>query len=184
MRIVSNDLAGVLLIELDVFSDERGEFYESWNQKKFDELIGESVTFYQDNQSYSKVNVLRGLHYQLENPQGKLVRVLQGRVFDVVVDIRKNSPTLGQWVGYELSEENQNILWIPEGFAHGFKVLSENGARFLYKTTNYYSPKSEQCIKWNDIDIGVVWPCEDAVVVSEKDSKGVDFIDAILMDGY
>jgi len=139
----------VILFEPKVFGDERGFFYESFNQRQFEEAIGRSVQFVQDNHSRSVKGVLRGLHYQIQQPQGKLVRVVQGEVFDVAVDIRKTSPTFGHWVGAHLSAENKHQLWVPEGFAHGFVVLTET-AEFLYKTTDYYAPAHERCIHWND----------------------------------
>ena len=162
----------VFLIEPTVFGDERGFFFESFNHAQFEEAIGRKVNFVQDNHSRSAKNVLRGLHYQIQQPQGKLVRVVLGEVFDVAVDIRKSSPTFGKWVGEILSAENKKQLWIPEGFAHGFVVLSES-ADFLYKTTDYWAPEHERCIIWNDPDLGVDWPITSAPVVSEKDRVGV-----------
>ena len=158
MKVTSLKIPDVKLIEPDVFEDERGFFYESFNQQKFNEAIGLNVTFVQDNQSKSKRGVLRGLHYQ-EAPfeQGKLVRVIAGEVFDVAVDLRRSSPSFGQWVGVELSAENKKQLWVPAGFGHAFLVLSET-ADFLYKTTDYYHPDSERSILWNDADIGIQWP--------------------------
>jgi len=161
----------VILFEPTVFTDERGFFFESFNHKKFEEAVGYSVNFVQDNHSKSTKGVLRGLHYQLAPmAQGKLVRATQGEVFDVAVDIRKNSPTFGKWVGEKLSAENKKQLWIPEGFAHGFLTLSET-AEFLYKVTNYYSTEHEQCIVWNDVDIGVNWNINTNInpTLSEKD---------------
>jgi dTDP-4-dehydrorhamnose 3,5-epimerase len=150
----------VILFEPTVFTDERGFFFESFNHKKFEEAVGYSVNFVQDNHSKSTKGVLRGLHYQLPpKAQGKLVRVTQGEVFDVAVDIRKNSPTFGKWIGEKLTDKNKKQLWIPEGFAHGFLTLSET-AEFLYKVTNYYSPEHEQCIVWDDADIGIDWVYE------------------------
>jgi len=161
----------VILIEPTVYTDERGFFFESFNHKKFEEAIGYSVNFVQDNHSKSTKGVLRGLHYQLPpKAQGKLVRVTQGEVFDVAVDIRKDSPTFGKWVGEKLSAENKKQLWVPEGFAHGFLTLSET-AEFLYKVTNYYSTEHEQCIAWNDVDIGIGWGGFN-VFLSKKDLKG------------
>lgn len=147
----------VVLIEPKVFGDARGFFFESFNQKAFNEATGTNHAFVQDNHSRSSRGVLRGLHYQIQQPQGKLVRVARGAVFDVAVDIRRSSPTFGQWVGAELSEDNQHQLWVPPGFAHGFLVLSES-ADFLYKTTDYYAPQHERSIAWNDPSIGISWP--------------------------
>ena len=163
----------VVLIEPKVFGDSRGFFLESFNQKAFDEATGTNHQFVQDNHSRSAKGVLRGLHYQIQQPQGKLVRVVQGAVFDVAVDIRKSSPTFGQWVGEVLSEENHCQLWVPPGFAHGFFVLSET-AEFLYKTTDYYAPQFERCIAWNDPDIAIVWPAlQQAPTLSVKDQQGL-----------
>jgi dTDP-4-dehydrorhamnose 3,5-epimerase len=165
----------VLVIEPKVFGDARGFFYESFNGKAFDEAVGRHVEFVQDNHSRSAKGVLRGLHYQIQQPQGKLVRVVRGAVFDVAVDIRKSSWTFGKWVGVELSEDNHRQLWVPEGFAHGFLVLSET-AEFLYKTTDYYAPAHERCIHWNDASIGIEWPDTGAVpVLSAKDAAGTSF---------
>jgi dTDP-4-dehydrorhamnose 3,5-epimerase len=164
------DIPGVVVFEPKIFGDERGFFYESFNQRNFEEAIGASVNFVQDNHSLSAQNVLRGLHYQIRQPQGKLVRVVQGEVFDVAVDIRKSSPTYKRWVGVHISAENKKQLWIPEGFAHGFIVLSET-AEFLYKTTDYYAPQHERCILWNDPQIAVDWPGEGEPVLSTKDAQ-------------
>lgn len=161
----------VLIIELKVFGDSRGFFFESFNAKNFASATGLSVSFVQDNYSRSAKGVLRGLHYQVEQTQGKLVQVSQGAVFDVAVDIRKSSPTFGQWVGCELSDANHRQLWIPPGFAHGFMVLSES-ADFLYKTTDYYAPQHERCIAWNDPSIGIDWPKNITPLLSAKDQKG------------
>jgi dTDP-4-dehydrorhamnose 3,5-epimerase len=158
----------VLIIEPKVFGDARGFFYESFNGKAFDEAVGRHVEFVQDNHSRSAKGVLRGLHYQMQQPQGKLVRVVRGTVFDVAVDIRKSSPTFGKWVGVELSEDNHRQLWVPEGFAHGFLVLSET-AEFLYKTTDYYAPVHERCIAWNDAGLGIEWP--DVGIAPQLSSK-------------
>ena len=158
----------VLLIEPRVFGDDRGFFFESFNQAQFDAAVGRNVVFVQDNHSRSAKNVLRGLHYQIRQPQGKLVRVVAGEVFDVAVDMRKSSPTFGRWVGEVLSAENKRQLWVPEGFAHGFAVLSES-AEFLYKTTDYYAPEHERCIAWNDPDLAVAWPLSGEPVLSAKD---------------
>jgi dTDP-4-dehydrorhamnose 3,5-epimerase len=162
----------VLILEPKVFGDDRGFFFESFNQKAFQEATGLDVQFVQDNHSKSAKNVLRGLHYQIQNPQGKLVRVTQGEVFDVAVDIRKDSKTYGLWVGRLLSAANKQQLWIPPGLAHGFLVLSET-ADFLYKTTDYYSPKFERCIAWNDPDLAIQWPTDGAPTLSEKDRNGI-----------
>lgn len=164
----------VILIEPKVFGDERGFFFESFNQLQFESLIGRSVDFVQDNHSRSIKGVMRGLHYQIEQSQGKLVRVTQGEVFDVAVDIRKSSPTFGKWVGETLSAENKKQLWIPEGFAHGFLVLSET-AEFLYKTTDYYAPTHERCIIWNDPKLNITWPLSGEPALSKKDALGALF---------
>ena len=162
----------VVLIEPKVLGDARGFFYESFNQRAFNEATGTDHAFVQDNHSRSAKGVLRGLHYQIEQAQGKLVRVVQGAVFDVAVDIRKSSPTFGQWVGAELSADNHHQLWVPPGFAHGFLVLSES-AEFLYKTTDYYAPAHERCIAWNDPDLAITWPdIGMAPLLSAKDSQG------------
>jgi dTDP-4-dehydrorhamnose 3,5-epimerase len=171
MKVTPTCIPDVLLIEPKVFGDDRGFFFESYNQKAFREATGLNVSFVQDNHSKSAKNVLRGLHYQIEQPQGKLVRVTQGEVFDVAVDIRKGSKTYGQWVGLILSAENKKQLWIPPGFAHGFLTLSET-AEFLYKTTDYYSPEHERCIVWNDSDLAIEWPLQDLPLVSGKDAMG------------
>ncbi|HQT31345.1 MAG: dTDP-4-dehydrorhamnose 3,5-epimerase [Hydrogenophilales bacterium 17-64-65] len=167
----------VVLIEPKVFGDDRGFFFESFNQAKFEAAIGRQVAFVQDNHSRSVQNVLRGLHYQIQQPQGKLVRVVQGEVFDVAVDIRKASPTFGQWVGGILSAENKRQLWVPEGFAHGFVVLSDT-AEFLYKTTDYYAPEHERSIVWNDPAIAIRWPIDGEPVLSAKDQQGKSLADA------
>lgn len=167
MNIIETTLPGVLVLEPKVFGDARGFFLESWNRQTF-AALGLDLDFVQDNHSRSAKGVLRGLHYQLDEPQGKLVRVASGAVFDVAVDVRKSSPHFGQWVGYELSTENQRVMWIPPGFAHGFLVLSDS-ADFLYKTTAYYAPQSDRGIRWDDPQIGVRWPLEGAPVLSGKD---------------
>ena len=168
----------VVLFEPNVFGDHRGFFFESFNQKIFEEVTGLKRDFVQDNHSKSAKGVLRGLHYQLApKAQGKLVRVVQGEVFDVAVDIRKNSPTFGQWVGEELSADNGKQLWVPEGFAHGFITLSDT-AEFLYKTTNYYSPEHERCIAWDDKAIEIVWPKGKVPQLSEKDKLGKSLMEA------
>jgi dTDP-4-dehydrorhamnose 3,5-epimerase len=166
----------VVLIEPKVFGDDRGFFFESFNQEKFEAAIGRQVAFVQDNHSRSVKNVLRGLHYQVQQPQGKLVRVVQGEVFDVAVDIRKSSPTFGRWVGEILSAENKRQMWVPEGFAHGFIVLSDT-AEFLYKTTDYYAPEHERSIAWNDPAIAIQWPIG-GPVLSAKDQQGKSLADA------
>lgn len=178
MKIIATTMPDVLIIEPNVFGDERGFFMESYNHKKFIEVIGHDVEFVQDNHSLSSRGVLRGLHYQIKQAQGKLVRVVCGEVFDVAVDLRKSSETFGQWVGVNLSAENKRQLWVPEGFAHGFVVLSER-AEFLYKTTDYYSPENERCIRWNDEELAIDWPSSD-VQVSEKDANGQSFKQADL----
>jgi dTDP-4-dehydrorhamnose 3,5-epimerase len=160
----------VLIIEPKVFGDERGFFFESYNRRQFAELIGRDVNFVQDNHSRSVKNVLRGLHYQIRQPQGKLVRVVQGAVFDVAVDIRRSSPTFGQHVTEELSAENKRMLWVPEGFAHGFVVISDT-AEFLYKTTDYWAPEFERSIAWNDPAIAINWPIKGEPTLSAKDQQ-------------
>ena len=162
----------VILIEPKVFSDERGFFFESFNRRQFAEIIGRDVDFVQDNHSRSVKNVLRGLHYQVQQPQGKLVRVVQGEVFDVAVDIRKSSLTFGQWVGEILSADNKKQLWVPEGFAHGFVVLSET-AECIYKATDYYAPAYERCVAWNDITLNISWPLGIQPMLSTKDASGL-----------
>ena len=162
----------VLLIEPKVFGDNRGYFFESLNQGQFEAAVGRQVRFVQDNHSRSAKNVLRGLHYQVKQPQGKLVRVIAGVAFDVAVDIRKPSPTFGKWVGAILSAENKRQLWVPEGFAHGFLVLSES-AEFLYKTTDYYAPEYERCIAWNDSSLNINWPIGGEPLLSTKDAQGL-----------
>ncbi|QSI28757.1 dTDP-4-dehydrorhamnose 3,5-epimerase [Variovorax sp. RKNM96] len=172
VKATPTSIPDVLVIEPKVFGDARGFFFESFNQKAFDEAIGKHVDFVQDNHSRSAKGVLRGLHYQVQQPQGKLVRVVRGAVFDVAVDIRKSSPTFGKWVGVELNEDNHKQLWVPAGFAHGFLVLSET-AEFLYKTTDYYAPAHERAIVWNDPAVGIRWPdVGGAPVLSKKDEDG------------
>ena len=172
MRATPLAIPDVLLIEPKVFGDARGFFFESFNQKAFNEATDTNYQFVQDNHSRSSRGVLRGLHYQIQQPQGKLVRVARGAVWDVAVDIRKSSPTFGQWVGAELSEDNQHQLWVPPGFAHGFVVLSES-ADFLYKTTDYYAPQFERCIAWNDSQLKIEWPLAEPPRLSAKDAQGV-----------
>lgn len=173
MKVIDTDIPDVKIIEPTVFGDERGFFMETWQQKKFEELVsGKPTQFVQDNHSKSKKGILRGLHYQTENTQGKLVRVVSGEVFDVAVDIRKDSPTFGQWVGVYLSAENKRQLWVPEGFAHGFYVTSAE-AEFVYKCTDYYNPKSEVSILWSDVDLDIKWPNKETPIVSEKDRLAI-----------
>jgi dTDP-4-dehydrorhamnose 3,5-epimerase len=173
MKIVATAIPDVLIIEPRVFGDTRGFFFESFNEQAFRAATGLDVAFVQDNHSRSAKGVLRGLHYQIEQPQGKLVRVVRGAVFDVAVDLRQASPTFGHWVGVELSEENHRQLWVPAGFGHGFLTLSET-ADFLYKTTDYYAPAFERCIAWNDPALGIEWPLNGmAVLLSQKDQAGV-----------
>lgn len=172
MRVTPTAIPEVLVLEPRVFGDARGFFYESFNQRAFDEAIGRHVEFVQDNHSRSVRGVLRGLHYQIEQPQGKLLRVTSGAVFDVAVDIRKSSATFGKWVGMELSAENNKQLWVPEGFAHGFLVLTDS-VDFLYKTTDYYAPEHERCIAWDDADLNIEWPTLGVVpVLSNRDAVG------------
>lgn len=168
MQIHSTALSGLLIVEPKVFGDQRGFFYECFNQRRFQELSGITPNFVQDNHSKSAKNVLRGLHYQIRQPQGKLVRVIAGEVFDVAVDIRKSSPTFGRWFGITLSAENKRQLWIPEGFAHGFLVTSEY-AEFLYKTTDYWAPEFERAIRWNDPALAIEWPISGEPLLSDKD---------------
>jgi dTDP-4-dehydrorhamnose 3,5-epimerase len=177
MKVIPTKIPDVLIIEPKVFGDERGFFFESFNKKTFETATGITSDFVQDNHSKSSKGVLRGLHYQIKQPQGKLVRVTGGEVLDVAVDIRKLADTFGQWVGVILSAENKRQLWIPEGFAHGFVVLSE-AAEFLYKTTDYYAPEYERCIRWNDSELAIDWHCTDEPLVSEKDAQGAPFKDA------
>ena len=181
MKITATKIPDVLIIEPKVFGDERGFFFESFNKKVFEESTGITDDFVQDNHSKSTQGVLRGLHYQIKQPQGKLVRVCSGEVLDVAVDIRKSSATFGQWVGVTLSAENKRQLWIPEGFAHGFIVLSKT-AEFLYKTTDYYAPEHERCIKWNDDELAIGWQYKGQPQVSEKDSQGAAFSIAEVFD--
>ncbi|MCQ4313848.1 dTDP-4-dehydrorhamnose 3,5-epimerase [Stutzerimonas sp. VN223-3] len=171
MKIIETDIPDVLIIEPKVFGDERGFFYESFNAAAFEAATGLKRTFVQDNHSKSQRGVLRGLHYQIQQPQGKLVRVVAGEVFDVAVDLRRSSPSFGRWVGTRLSAQNQRMLWIPEGFAHGFVVLSES-AEFLYKTTDYYAPAHERSLLWNDPQIGIEWPFQELPQLSQKDAAG------------
>lgn len=177
MEVIEMAIPEVKILKPKLFGDERGFFMESFNQKVFNELTGVDVEFVQDNHSRSSKGVLRGLHYQLIQPQGKLVRVISGEVFDVAVDIRKSSPTFGQWVGQYLTAENNHQLWVPAGFAHGFVVLSE-AADFIYKTTDYYHPESERSILWNDDDLNIEWPIDFIPSLSVKDEQATAFKDA------
>lgn len=177
MKVTPTAIPDVLILEPRVFGDTRGFFMESFNQAGFNQAIGQEVTFVQDNHSRSSHGVLRGLHYQLHQPQGKLVRVVRGRVFDVAVDVRARSPNFGRWVGTELSEDNHRQFWVPPGFAHGFLVLSDS-ADFLYKTTAYYAPAHERCIAWNDPAIGIEWPGSLVPNLSAKDAAGLLLADA------
>lgn len=178
MRATALAIPDVLLFEPQVFDDERGFFFESFNQARFEAAIGRKIAFVQDNHSSSVKNVLRGLHYQIQQPQGKLLRVVRGEVFDVAVDIRKSSPNFGKWTGQILSAENKCQLWIPEGFAHGFMVISES-AEFIYKTTNYWSPEFERCIAWNDQNLDIQWPLNGIrPLLSAKDQVGTPFHEA------
>ena len=171
MKVIPTTISGVLLIEPKVFGDARGFFFESFNQNAFAQATGLKLDFVQDNHSRSARGVLRGLHYQIQQPQGKLVRVVRGSVFDVAVDLRKSSSTFGQWVGAELSEDNHRQMWVPPGFAHGFVVTSES-ADVFYKTTDYYAPQHERCIAWNDPAIGIEWPLAEPPQLSVKDQAG------------
>jgi dTDP-4-dehydrorhamnose 3,5-epimerase len=179
VRAVPAAIPDVLIIEPKVFGDARGFFFESFNRREFGRATGLDVEFVQDNHSRSERGVLRGLHYQIRQPQGKLVRVVRGAVFDVAVDVRRSSPTFGRWVGVELTEDNHRQLWVPPGFAHGFVVTSET-ADFLYKTTDYYAPEHERCIAWNDPSIGVSWPVDGEPKLSPKDMQGMPLSQAEL----
>jgi dTDP-4-dehydrorhamnose 3,5-epimerase len=180
MKAMQLSLPDVILLEPRVFGDRRGSFFESYNHAQFEDAIGRQVAFVQDNHSRSTRDVLRGLHYQIQHPQGKLVRVVSGVVFDVAVDVRKSSPTFGKWVGELLSAENKKQLWVPEGYAHGFVVLSDE-AEFLYKTTDYYFPEFERCIRWDDPAIGIRWPAS-RPLLSEKDQNAALLADAEVFD--
>jgi dTDP-4-dehydrorhamnose 3,5-epimerase len=177
ITVTATALPEVKLIEPKVFGDARGFFLESFNEREFAEKVGVEARFVQDNHSRSAKGVLRGMHYQIEHAQGKLVRVVAGEVFDVVVDIRKRSPNFGKWVGFNLSAENHRQMWVPEGFAHGFLVLSET-ADFLYKTTDYWYPEHERCLAWNDPRVGIQWPIEGEPVMAEKDRAGKSLSEA------
>ncbi|MGZ5569553.1 MAG: dTDP-4-dehydrorhamnose 3,5-epimerase [Usitatibacter sp.] len=177
MKAIPTAIPGVIAVEPKVFGDARGFFFESWNRRAFTALVGREVDFVQDNHSLSARGVLRGLHYQVQRPQGKLVRVVAGEVFDVVVDLRRSAPTFGRWVGERLSAQNRRMLWVPEGFAHGFVVLSES-AEFLYKTTDYYSPEDERTLLWNDPALGIDWPLDGAPVLKPSDAAGTPLAEA------
>lgn len=179
MNVIACELPGVLILEPKVFGDERGFFYESFNARSFEQATGLKTDFVQDNHSRSQKGVLRGLHYQLENVQGKLVRVTAGEVLDVAVDIRRSSPTFGRWVSVRLSAENHRQMWVPEGFAHGFVVLSDY-AEFLYKTTDYYTPSAERCIRWDDPDLAIDWQLTATPALSAKDQNGKSLKEADL----
>ena len=173
MKVLPTTLPGVLLIEPRVFGDERGFFFESFNARAFREATGVALDFVQDNHSHSRRDVLRGIHYQVRQAQGKLVRAVSGEVFDVAVDLRRGSPTFGRWEGFRLSAENRRMLWVPPGFGHGFLVLSDS-ADFLYKTTDYWAPEHERCLAWNDPEVGIDWPLAGrAPVLSAKDAQGL-----------
>jgi len=182
MKIIDTEIAEVKIIEPAVFGDERGFFMETWQQKKFEELVC-ARQFVQDNHSKSAKGILRGMHYQTENTQGKLVRVISGEVYDVAVDMRRSSPTFGKWVGVLLSAENKRQLWVPEGFAHGFYVTSES-AEFVYKCTNYYNPAAEHSLLWNDEKLGIEWPLEEGKepLLSAKDKAGTNFDSAVYFE--
>jgi dTDP-4-dehydrorhamnose 3,5-epimerase len=180
MKVTPTAIPDVLILEPKVFGDERGFFFESFNARAFEQATGLKREFVQDNHSKSAKHVLRGLHYQIQNPQGKLVRVVQGEVFDVAVDLRKNSKTFGQWVGVYLSGENKKQLWVPEGFAHGFVVLSET-AEFLYKTTDYYAPEYERSLLWSDPVLGIEWPLDGPPTLAAKDAAAKSFAEAECM---
>ena len=172
MRVAATAIPDVLLLEPTIYEDERGFFFESFNQKRFEDATGLNIRFVQDNHSRSVKRVLRGLHYQIRRPQGKLLRVTAGEVFDVAIDLRRSSSTFGKYVGTVLSAANKKQLWIPEGFAHGYFVLSD-AAEVLYKTNDYYSPEDERCLIWNDPDVGIDWPKDGAPILSEKDRLGL-----------
>lgn len=180
MKITLLAIPDVALLEPLVFEDDRGFFFESFNQKQFEQWVGPKITFVQENHSRSVKNVLRGLHYQVKQAQGKLVRVIVGEVFDVAVDLRRSSPTFGKWVSSILSADNRHQVWIPPGFAHGFLALSDE-AQLLYKTTDYWAPKHERCVVWNDPDLGISWPLTVSPLLSSKDTMGLAFRDADYM---
>ncbi len=181
MKVIETRIPDVLLLEPKVFGDDRGFFYESFNAQKFEDVTGVKTQFVQDNHSKSVKHVLRGLHYQTKQVQGKLVRAIQGEVFDVAVDVRKSSPTYGQWVGEVLSADNKRMMWVPPGFAHGFLVMSDT-AEFLYKTTDFYAPEHEQVIVWNDPTTAIEWPLDVEPSISSKDAEGSRFEDAVVFD--
>jgi dTDP-4-dehydrorhamnose 3,5-epimerase len=181
MRVTPTAIAGVLVIEPKVFGDERGFFFESYNERAFFEATGIAAKFVQDNHSRSVKNTLRGLHYQIQQAQGKLVRAVAGEVFDVVVDLRRSSPTFGKWEGHNLSGENKNMVWIPPGLAHGFAVLSDY-AEFLYKTTDYWAPQHERTLLWNDPDLAIAWPLAGEPILAAKDRAGKRLSDAEVFD--
>lgn len=181
MNVTPTSIPDVMVIEPTVFGDARGFFFESFNQRAFRDATGQDATFVQDNHSRSAKGVLRGLHYQIQQPQAKLVRVVRGAIFDVAVDIRRSSPTFGQWVGIELTEDNHKQLWIPIGFAHGFLALSET-TECLYKSTDYYQPASERCIAWNDSTIAIKWPTNAPPTLSIKDQIGMEFLQAEIFE--
>jgi len=181
MKVVSTSIPGLLIVEPKVFGDDRGFFFESFNERVWRELTGLDSRFVQDNHSKSAENVLRGLHYQMVKPQGKLVRVVSGEVYDVAVDIRRSSPTFGKWEGCYLSAANKRQFWVPEGFAHGFLVVSDH-AEFLYKTTDYYAPEFERCIAWDDPELAIDWPLVGEPILSAKDMQGKLFRDAEYFD--
>ncbi|MFP3889667.1 dTDP-4-dehydrorhamnose 3,5-epimerase [uncultured Ralstonia sp.] len=181
LKAIPTSLPEVLILEPKVFGDDRGFFFESFNARAFDEATGLNRTFVQDNHSRSARNVLRGLHYQIQRPQGKLVRVVSGAVFDVAVDMRRSSPNFGKWVGVELSAENKRQLWVPEGFAHGFVVTSES-AEFLYKTTDYWFPEHERSLLWNDPEIGITWPLNGTPILAAKDAAAATLAAADTFD--
>lgn len=179
MQVISTEIPDVKILQPKVFSDDRGFFLESFNEKIINDLLGIKGSFVQDNHSHSVQGVLRGLHYQLHRPQGKLVRVVTGEVFDVAVDLRQSSPTFKKWVGIHLSAKNKQLLWVPPGFAHGFLVLSD-AADFLYKTTEFYDPTSEHCIHWSDAELAITWPYRNPPLLSPKDSRGISLKEAPL----
>ncbi len=181
MNVVATDLPGVLILEPKVFGDDRGFFFESYNARVFREKTGLDADFVQDNHSRSAKNVLRGLHYQIRQPQGKLVRVIAGEVFDVAVDLRRSSPSFGRWVGFRLSAENKRMAWIPPGFAHGFVVVSDT-AEFLYKTTDYWAPEFERTVLWNDPHLAIDWPLMGEPILAAKDRAGSRLLDAEAYD--
>ena len=181
MRVTPTAIAGVLVIEPKVYADERGFFFESYNERAFAQATGIAAKFVQDNHSRSVKNTVRGLHYQIRQPQGKLVRVVAGEIFDVVVDLRRSSPTFGRWSGHHLSAENKNMLWIPAGLAHGFAVLSDT-ADFLYKTTDYWAPQHERTLLWNDTDLAIAWPLAGEPILAAKDGAGQRLSEAEVFD--